>query len=518
MRLKNSSAYLYPMLLRKRNAYHLFGFLLVLLLGSGCGLSRPAFNGNQRYPVEKLQRDYTLFRNILEESHPSVNWFTPADSMNYYFDWGYRQLTDSMTEPQFRSILSYVIAKVKCGHTSTRYSRKYLRWLDTARLPLFPISVKVLDNDTVLLNNTLKRSNVVLPRGTILTHLDGRPISKVIDHLVDYIPADGHNDSYLKQTISNRGAFGGWLRLVEGWQQSYSLGYLDSAGNPGLLNFKLVEPLPRDSSRRPVLPMIRQKINQREERLYNARSMQVDTGLSAAYMTVNTFNNNNQLRPFFRNSFRELRKNRINHLVVDIRSNGGGNVSHSTFLTRLLINTPFKLADSLYAISRKSRYGQHVQYNSLTGLFMPFITRKRTDGKYHFGFFERHFFKPKKKNHYNGNVYLLIGPNSFSASAIFAQVLKGQKNITLIGEETGGGAYGNTAWFIPEASLPETGIRFRLPKFRLVMDKETAIDGRGVIPDIEVKPSRNSVIQNRDLKVETVRSLILSGNTNNPKQ
>ena len=521
MRLKNSSAYLYPMLLRKRNACLLPCFLLVLLFGSSCGINRHHFDGNQKYPVEKLQRDYKLFRNILEESHPSVHWFSPVDSMNHYFDWGYRQLTDSMTEPQFRSVLSYVIAKIKCGHTSTRYSRRFLRWLDTASLPLFPISVKLLDNDTVILNNTLKRSNVVLPQGTILTHLDGRPINAVVNKLKEYIPADGHNENYLRQTISNRGAFGGWLRLVEGLHPQYSLGYLDGSGNPQLLNFKLVEPPPKDSTRKQVLPLIRERIRrreQRDEKLFYARSIQIDTGLSTAYMTVNTFNNTNQLRPFFRNSFRELRRNRIQHLVVDIRSNGGGNVTHSNFLTRLLINRPFKLADSLYAVSRKSRFGAQVQYNSITGLFMPFITRRRADGKYHFGFFERHYFKPKKRNHYNGNVYVLIGPNSFSASAIFAQVLKGQKNITLIGEETGGGAYGNTAWFIPEASLPETGIRFRLPKFRLVMNKNTIVDGRGVLPDIEVKPTRSSVIQNRDLKVETVRELIISGKAIRPEQ
>lgn len=41
----------------------------------------------------------------------------------------------------------------------------------------------------------------------------------------------------------------------------------------------------------------------------------------------------------------------------------------------------------------------------------------------------------------------------------------------MIGEETGGGAYGNSAWLIPDVALPETGVRFRLPLFRLVIDK-----------------------------------------------
>ena len=42
-----------------------------------------------------------------------------------------------------------------------------------------------------------------------------------------------------------------------------------------------------------------------------------------------------------------------------------------------------------------------------------------------------------------------------------------QDNVTIIGEETGGGAYGNNAWLIPDVTLPTTGVRFRLPLFRL---------------------------------------------------
>ena len=37
-----------------------------------------------------------------------------------------------------------------------------------------------------------------------------------------------------------------------------------------------------------------------------------------------------------------------------------------------------------------------------------------------------------------------------------------QDNVTVVGEETGGGAYGNSAWLIPEVTLPETKVRFRI--------------------------------------------------------
>lgn len=91
---------------------------------------------------------------------------------------------------------------------------------------------------------------------------------------------------------------------------------------------------------------------------------------------------------------------------------------------------------------------------------------------------------------------------------MFAQALKGQSNVLIVGEETGGGAYGNTAWMIPDVTLPNTRIKFRLPKFRLVMNSDLVNDGRGVLPDIEVPPDVESLRMGIDMKVEVVRELI----------
>ena len=83
---------------------------------------------------------------------------------------------------------------------------------------------------------------------------------------------------------------------------------------------------------------------------------------------------------------------------------------------------------------------------------------------------------------------------------------------SIIGEETGGGAYGNSAWMLPDVTLPLTGLRFSLPKFRLVMDKDQVAAGRGVMPDIEVLPSVESIRKGVDPKVEVIKEIILSKN------
>src|SRR6476646_1655562 len=99
--------------------------ILVLFFMMGCSSSQKAFSPDKKYSPDQLRQDYTLFRNLLEDVHPSLYWYTSKDSMNYYFDEGYQRIRDSMTEPGFRTLISYVLARINCGHTSSRYSPEY---------------------------------------------------------------------------------------------------------------------------------------------------------------------------------------------------------------------------------------------------------------------------------------------------------------------------------------------------------------------------------------------------------
>jgi C-terminal processing protease CtpA/Prc len=117
-------------------------------------------------------------------------------------------------------------------------------------------------------------------------------------------------------------------------------------------------------------------------------------------------------------------------------------------------------------------------------------------------------FKPKRKNHYNGKVYVLINGLTFSASTLFCNTIKGQENVILAGEETGGGWYGNSGILIPKIVLPNTKLRIRLPFFRLVQYQHIPIKGTGVAPDIYIGPDWRDVINDVDTKLERVRQMI----------
>lgn len=488
-----------------------FSILTVSLFLQGCSASK-SFSPSKKYSLEQVQKDYSIYQSLLQEAHPGLYWYTSKDSMDYYFKYGQEQLKDSMTEPEFRRLLTYVTAKVNCGHTTVRSSKKWSKYLDTVAIyRIFPLSMKLWE-DTMVIAANLNRRDSVLTRGTVITKINGRTTNQLVDTLFKYISTDGYNRTHKFQTLSNRGYFGSLYSTLFGYSFRYNVEYLDSLQQPRSTTVPLYYPALDTATRASLRALTRMPAPTRKERkqmrLNSVRLLKLDTANHTAFMDLGSFGRGYNLKGFFKRSFKALKKHEITHLIIDVRGNGGGNVTNSTNISRYLTDHKFKVADSLYAIKKKKTYSRYVQDDFFNRLFMTFFTRKRKDGYYHFGYFEKHYFKPKKKNHFDGKTYILTGGNSFSATTLFVSSVEKQDNVTVVGEETGGGAYGNTAWLIPDVTLPETGVRFRLPLFRLVIDKNYPKNGKGVQPEVPSRPTVSAIKNGSDFKLDKVLELI----------
>jgi hypothetical protein len=494
--------------------------LILFFILSACSVGKSSLAGYKKYSRDQLQKDYSIYQSLLEDYHPGLYWYVPKDSMDHYFAVGKAMLKDSMNERGFRNVLNYVTSKIDCGHTSVRSSRAWNKWVDSVSLShIFPLSIKVWP-DTMVVAANLNRKDSVLTRGTVITSVNGKTIPYLTDTLFNFLSADGYNLTHKYQTLSNRGFFGSLYTAVFGLSDQYTIEYLDSTNHVKKVIAPAYNP-GKDSIFRKRLRAITQepKPSRKERKLQelnNVRLLKIDTISKTAMMDLSSFGRGYGLRGFFRNSFRTLQQNKISYLVIDVRGNGGGSVTNSTLITKYIADHPFKVADSLYAVRKKSRYQRYIHNNFWNKLFITVFTTRKKDGYYHFRYFEKHQFKPKKINHFDGKVYILTGGNSFSATTLFVTALKKQENVFLVGEETGGGAYGNSAWLIPDVTLPVTKVRFRLPLFRLVIDKNIPKNGRGVQPDFEAKPTVDSIRRNIDFKLAKAMELIQKDKELNP--
>ena len=115
----------------------------LLIIGTGCAVSNKNYNPNKKYSRQELQADYSLLRNILEKKHPALYWYTPKDSMNFYFDSLYNAIADSMTEFQFGwQVLAPLTHNIHCGHTSFNMSKHWNKYISDKITPSFPLFLK----------------------------------------------------------------------------------------------------------------------------------------------------------------------------------------------------------------------------------------------------------------------------------------------------------------------------------------------------------------------------------------
>lgn len=474
----------------------LFSTLFIITFFCSCSVSKN-YNPDKKYSKEELQHDYTLLRSILEKKHPSLYWYTPKDSMDYFFNEGYKAIKDSMTELQFGwKILAPLTSVVHCGHTSFSMSKGWNKFIRSKQIPSFPLFLKIW-NDTMVVIYNLNKNDSVIKKGTTITSINGINSADIINIMFDYMVEDGYSDNvnYIRLSTS----FPYFHRNIFGLNKTYSVGYIDSSGIEKNISIPYFNP-PVDSLNKIKREL--KKINSREK----IRSLKIDT--SFALMTINSFSKGH-LKNFFKQSFRKLHKKNIKELVIDIRTNGGGDIDNYVLLTKFLRNTLFKVADSAYSKSKNfGPYTKYITSGFYNNIGLIFLAHKGNDGNYHFGFWERHTFMPKRRNHFNGNVYVLTNGLTFSASTLFCNAVKGQQNITLVGEETGGGWYGNSGIMIPDIILPNTKLRVRIPFFRIVQYHHISVKGTGVIPDVYIKPDYKDVTNGVDTKMEWVRQKV----------
>ncbi len=490
--------------------------LPIILFFSSCATSKIAYNPAMKIAPAKLREDLSLAKKILEVRQPGLYEYVSKDSLDAYYNATLESISDSLTEFSFRKKLAWYISKIRSGHTTVRPSKKYTQYAEMHDTKRFPLALKVWKDSMVVVYNFSKNDSV-LKRGTIITSINGNENIFTIDSIFQFLSSDGYANNFKYQMLSKN--FSLFYSFAFPNADFYRFGYIDSAGNENFITTPAYKPI-RDTSSKAHIEKPVRKIKKvpakirRQRYLFNKRTLEFDSSSNTAYVRVSTFSGG-KLRPFFRKSFKEISKKNIQNLVVDVRDNTGGKVSLSILLAKYLINAPFNFADTVVANTHTFKYGKYLHPQYIYDIAALFTSRKKKDGLYHFSFLEKHEFKPRSSNNFHGNIYILQDGFTFSAGSLFVSKLKGQDNVQVIGEESGGGNEGTSAIYLPEIILPNSKLRVILPMFRIVENSNKPATAKGIVPDIEVQPSSRAIRDGIDLKIKKVKALIAETQKNN---
>jgi C-terminal processing protease CtpA/Prc len=214
------------------------------------------------------------------------------------------------------------------------------------------------------------------------------------------------------------------------------------------------------------------------------------------------------------NSFKLLQQKGTKALIVDLRGNGGGQDMYGALFVSYLTDQPFRYFDRIHLRTITPSFKQYSGWGSDVERKLREGTVPSAPGGYlattnlHPGL----ALQSPSKHPFLGKVFVLINGGTFSTAADVCAILHSLKRAIFIGEETGGGYYGNNSGMEPRVTLPNSGLHVRVPMF----EYWNAVSGdeaerRGTRPEYVVPEKTADWLEGKDEPLETAVALARRG-------
>ncbi len=461
------------------------------------------FDPEAKISVDLLKKDFHILHSAIGLGHPAWGQYHSLDSMEIWFRQTGAQIQEDMTEAAFRQLLDPLIAKMGCGHTRMQNSKAFIKYQSNKdkadikrRYP--PIQAYWVADKIFVGTITTPDSNQISIGSEILA-IDGRQAAEIIQTLSQRITSDGYNQTYRRRAFNVN--FDAYYRSYYGEEDQYDLKLRSPSGDTSEIQVRA-----NLATLDERLALIRQR---KTNRLQVGKSVLQKKGYQllsladhpkTALMDIRGFRQRRG-KGFYKKAFKHLHKKEIETLVLDLRDNGGGAVKDAGRLLSYLLHQPKQL------IARKKRkkgpYEKYLKqkflYNVIVPLLVPLnFKNKKTATE----IIRSARLKPRKKHHFDGDLYVLINGRTFSASVLVAAYLANEKRATFIGQETGGGQSGTNAFLMPKLELPHTRMRIVFPLYAIQHQIAAENKGRGLLPDYKLTYTLEDLLEETDLEWE----------------
>ena len=452
-----------------------------------------------------LKNDFKILRQTLEEAHPGLYWYTDKTLMDNHFDSVYALLDQHMTRVDFFKILLPLVADIKCLHTNLRLPND-LGKSAFQLTKLLPFDFFCREEKIYIANDY----NNTGQTGAEILSINNNSSKKILKALLKSLPADGCNETY-KYHLLNQGALREGYALYFDQSDFFVIEAFDSSNMKPIM-FTVKAKSPRD------IPAV--KNNPSQQPVY----LKFQKNINTVTLTINTFEiNTKKFIEIISAMFQKIKEKNIQHLIIDLRENGGGNNDNIPELFSFMAYKPFLHLKRAEMNAGSFTYLRHFKkpdaFKNLYGV-------DEHNGKYlmDYRYAGTTYKQPVKAFSYIGEVIILTSGHTVSAASEFAALARYQKRATIIGEETGGCYYGSTGGNYINLMLPASKLEIRIPTIRIFTavkeDFAHQPKGRGTLPDYVVSPGIDDVLQNKDVQLEMALNFIRKKNNraNQPKK
>ncbi|MGB6230377.1 MAG: S41 family peptidase [Litorimonas sp.] len=440
----------------------------------------------------QVRDDVALARGAYEDIHPGYTRFADKAELDAAWDGivARAEAQGSLSESEFYLAVSETLALIRCDHTKAELSRAMKKNRKTAPVYL-PLRWTVVENRAVILD--APDGGPVMAGDEILS-IDGRTVAELQAALHRYIPVDGYNDHVREEGMAAS------LELMGGAVDHFGALLWDVPAQ-AVLELESADGQRRTATLDRVGHDDWTAINVSDSGLNFPDSVSLTpVGSRGAVLRIDTFvNYRNPVDPdtIYAPIFERLRAEGRDRLVLDLRRNGGGSTDASQGLFAYLIDAPRRLSTAqIMRTLDHSAYEDHISTWDKRAINPNRLGFRKTEtGEYALrGRFsdDTDRIKPAR-GAFDGELTVLTGRSNSSASTTLISGLRAARDVTLIGERTGGNPAGPTAGSIFFLKLPESGLTLRLPIFRYVNNSGDVVDGVGLDPDIDAPTTVESL-------------------------
>jgi hypothetical protein len=471
-------------------------FLLIIFTSLSVFITaqNTTYIGQKSFTRDQLQSDFDILTKTIIEEHPSVYKFISADSLNLKIDFFSKKLTDGLTDNEFHIIVREFLMFIRCGHTVAMPSVDWYSYYRT-NARMLPFEVFILDNKVFI--EEYFGTDSVLNRGTEIIMIEGVAVSEILAKMASIQPRDGFSTSFVDASIEK--LFRTYYLFLFENKASYQISYKDT--NKEIETKSFDGTLSKSEKNNSAYDSLTYKsiLKTQSSQLYFPLSNE-----SMAILDINQFQQKDY-KKYYKSVFEELKQNEISNLVIDIRGNGGGYFPNANLLLKYL--SPGIIDFSFYKSKAKYK-NEHLEMESYSKLTQRLFNLKPDRNKDKNTRYYDFHYKPIKKNHFNGKIFLLTDGGSFSMSGFVSAFLKHKTDAILIGSETGGGECGSNGILMQTLTLPATKIRVSIPVYHVDHKINDASFARGVIPDIKVDYTLDEIINKIDKEIEEVNNIL----------